>query len=143
MDFFESDFMSFFVSSSSFGVDRSIAIFVADGLTSFEDCPLFTWLFGWIDLFARFAMISFAFMLYEVPAPAWMASNRKSVSNFPSENSFAAWIIAFPDCLLSSPSDVFASAAASLTRPSAFLNIAGALSPEIWKLFNALAVKAP
>ncbi len=94
-------------------------------------------------MFARFAIISFAFMLYEVPAPAWMASMRKSVSNLPSEKSFAACAIDLPSFLSSSPSDVFVSAAASLMSPSDFLNIAGALSPEIWKLFKALAVKAP
>lgn len=100
IDFFVRDFANFFVSSSSFGMLKSAAIFVVEGMTSFEDWPLFVWLFGWTGLlvpilpfnmmFARFEMISFAFMLYGVPAPAWMTSRRKSVSNLPSENSFAA-----------------------------------------------------
>ena len=46
VDFVASDFSRRFVSSSKLGRERSVAIFVEEGMTSFEDWPKFTWLFG-------------------------------------------------------------------------------------------------
>jgi len=72
-----------------------------------------------------------------------MMSRRKSLSNLPSENSFAAWMIALPERLFNSFKDMFASAAAIFTNPSDFLKVVGIFRSEIWKLLSALAVNAP
>jgi len=52
-------------------------------------------------------------------------------------------MIAFPDLLSNSFSERLVSAAASFTNPRHFLNILGIFRSDIWKLFNALVVKAP
>lgn len=127
--------------------------FVTDGIRSFVDWPMFTWLFGWTGLFvpflafrrtfARLAMISFAFMLNDVPAPAWMTSSRKSVSNLPSENSSAALIMALLRRGGMCFKFVFVCAAANFTKPRDFRKTAGALMLEIWKLASALVVNPP
>ena len=61
------------------------ATWMAVGITSFEDWPIFTWSFGWTTpfspsgwpkiSFARFAITSFAFMFVEVPLPVWKMSS--------------------------------------------------------------------
>jgi len=76
-------------------------------------------------------MISFAFMLKGVPAPAWTTSSLKSVSNLPSLNSFAACSIAFPKRGSRVFSFMFAFAAASFTRPKDLRNMLGARMDDI------------
>ena len=55
-------------------------------MTSLDDCPRFTWSFGWIDRepisppaisIARLAMTSLAFMFVLVPEPVWKTSTRE------------------------------------------------------------------
>ena len=46
----------------------------ADGNTSFDDWPMFTWSLGWTPSPARFAITSLAFMFDEVPEPVWKTS---------------------------------------------------------------------
>jgi len=95
------------------------------------------------ETFARLAMISFAFILKGVPAPAWITSSLKSVSNFPSANSSAAFMIILPMRGSSCFREVFACAAADFTRPNDRRKIAGALMLEIWKFPSALVVNIP
>ena len=60
-------------SRSSF-TSPSAAMWTADGKTSFDDWPMFTWSLRWTPSPARFAMTSFAFMFDEVPEPVWKTS---------------------------------------------------------------------
>lgn len=90
--------------------------------------------------FARLAIISLAFMLYGVPAPAWSASRVKSLSNFPLINSWQAFSMAFAFLGLINFSWALVFMAASFVIPRAFLNISGAVSPLIWKFSFARAV---
>lgn len=93
--------------------------------------------------FARLAMISLAFMLYAVPAPAWKTSSANWPLNFPSMNSWQACWIARECSGSRSFKSVFALAAASFTVPSAIRNASGADIPLIWKFFFARAVNEP
>ena len=60
--------------SSRFVAASSAARWTADGKTSFDDWPRFTWSLGWTPSPARFAITSLAFMLDEVPEPVWKTS---------------------------------------------------------------------
>ena len=62
----------------------SAARCTADGKTSFDDWPMFTWSFGWASSPARFAITSFAFMFDEVPEPVWNTSTGNWSSYSPS-----------------------------------------------------------
>ena len=60
--------------SRSSTVRSSAARCTAEGKTSFDDWPMFTWSFWWTPSPARLAMTSFAFMFEEVPEPVWKTS---------------------------------------------------------------------
>ena len=60
--------------SSSFCASPTAARWTAEGKTSFDDWPMFTWSLGWAPSPARFAMTSLAFMFDEVPEPVWKTS---------------------------------------------------------------------
>ena len=95
----------------TFGEGRRDAIMpmatcIAVGKVSFEDCPIFTWSFGWTGFFdpitppsisiARFEMTSFAFMFDCVPDPVCQTTRGKLSSNRPSITSCAAAAMALP-----------------------------------------------
>lgn len=80
---------------------------------------------------ARLAITSFAFMLYEVPAPAWKMSRLNSSANLPFVNSRAAFSAAFACFAGISFSEELVLMAASLTTPSAVMKISGAFSLDI------------
>ena len=77
--------------------DSAAATWMAVGMTSLLDCPMFTWSFGCtgsrepMGLPAiceqRFAMTSFAFMFVLVPEPVWKMSTGKWASSTPAETS--------------------------------------------------------
>ena len=57
----------------------SAARWTAEGKTSFDDWPMFTWSLGWAPSPARLAITSFAFMFDEVPEPVWKHVDRELV----------------------------------------------------------------
>ena len=89
-------------------------MWIAVGITSFEDCPMFTWSFGWTPpfapgaswrtWFARFAITSFAFMFVDVPLPVWKMSRGNWGSWVPAITSSDAWTIAWASRGSSRPS---------------------------------------
>ncbi len=64
---------------------------------------------------ALFARTSFTFMLIDVPAPPWIGSSMKLLSNFPAKASSAASAIACPIRLGIWPNLLWARAVAFLT----------------------------
>ena len=69
---------------------------MAVGYTSLVDWPRLTWSLGWTRVYdprgsprisaARLAITSFAFMLWDVPAPAWYTSTTNWSRSRPREN---------------------------------------------------------
>ena len=96
----------------------SAARWTADGKTSFDDWPMFTWSFGWTSSPARVAITSFAFMFELVPEPVW----KTSIGNWSSSSPAAIRSPASAmRCAMSAsrrPRSAFARAAAALIRPS-------------------------
>ena len=92
---------------------------------------------------ARLAMTSLAFMLSEVPAPAWKTSTTNCSRQRPSTTSCAAWMMACPRRGSSSPRARLASAAARLTRAMARIISGCASRPLMGKFSTARAVCAP
>ena len=126
-----------------FTATSSAARCTADGKTSFDDWPMFTWSFGCAPSPARFAMTSLAFMFDDVPEPVWKTSIGNCPSWLPAATSAAAAAIALASFGSSRPSSPFTTAAAPLMRPSQWTTSAGTGSPEILKLSTALAVSPP
>ena len=128
-------------------VARQPDTWIAVGITSFDDCPMFTWSFGCTlrpdARVARFAMTSFAFMLLLVPEPVWNTSIGKCTSCSPAATAVAAAAIAFASPFFMWPSVAFAEAHAPLIRPSARMNSRGIGMPEIGKFCTARCVVAP
>ena len=69
----------------------------ADGKTSLDDWPMFTWSLGWTVAPASVAMTSLAFMFDEVPEPVWKTSIGNWSSCSPAATSVAAAAIALGD----------------------------------------------
>src|SRR5215210_5846412 len=135
-------------SSSSAGSSRSrasatAARCTADGNTSFEDWPMFTWSFGCTSSPARLAITSLAFMFDEVPEPVWNTSIGNWSSCSPLATSSPAAATRSAISASSSPSSPFTRAAAALMRPSQRTTGAGTRSPETGKLSTALRVSEP
>ena len=119
------------------------ATLIAVGKTSLEDWPRFTSSLGWtrrpsprgpprISL-ARLASTSFAFMLVWVPLPVCQTMSGNSRSCWPASTSSAAATMAWPFFGSSFFRSMFTSAAAFLTRASAWMSARGMRSPEILK----------
>ena len=121
-------------------------------MTSFDDCPRFTWSLGWTAFEprpspsnspARFAITSLAFMLVEVPEPVWKISTTKCSSSFPSATSSAAATMAPAIFASSSPKSWLVSAALRLISPSARMNEREKRRSEMGKFSTARIVEAP
>ena len=92
--------------SSTSRVCIPMATCIAVGKVSFDDCPMFTWSFGWTGFFepitppsisiARFEITSFAFMFDWVPDPVCQTTSGKLSSNLPAITSAAAATMALP-----------------------------------------------
>ena len=115
---------------------------------------MFTWSFGLTVAYsprlpalrsslARFAMTSFAFMLCDVPAPAWNTSTTNESRCWPARISSHAATIASRISFGRRPDSALANAAAFFTRTVARMNAGNAVNPEIGKFSTALAVCAP
>src|SRR2546421_424478 len=78
----------------------SAARCTADGNTSFDDCPMFTWSLGWTPSPASAASTSLAFMFEEVPEPVW----NTSIGNCSSYSPSATWSAAAAIRSATSPS---------------------------------------
>src|SRR3954452_21412157 len=119
------------------------ARWTAEGKTSFDDWPMFTWSLAWASSPARLAITSFAFMFDEVPEPVW----KTSIGNWSSCSPFATSSPAFATrsarSASSSPSSAFARAAAAFSLPSQWITGAGIGWPEVWKFSTALDVSPP
>ena len=130
----------------------SAARWMAVGITSLDDWPMFTWSLGWTRRsprpppriwVARLAMTSLALVLVEVPEPVWKMSSTKCSSNFPSATSCAASTMALAIFSSSRPRARFVLAAASFTRPKACMNPRGNRRSLIGKFSTARMVDAP
>ena len=114
---------------SRFWNPSSAATWMAVGITSLDDCPMFTASFGWMgDLpprtpvsisLATPAITSLVFMFVEVPLPVWKTSTTNCASSRPSATACAAWTIGSPCEGSSSPRSMLTCAAAFLMRPIA------------------------
>ena len=113
------------------------------GKTSLDDCPMFTWSFGWTPSPASAAITSFAFVFAEVPEPVWNTSIGNWSSCRPSAISSPAAAMRSAISSSSSPSSALVRAAAALMRPSQWMTDAGTCSPEIWKFSTAFDVSLP
>ena len=124
-------------------VASSAARWTADGNTSLDDCPMFTWSLGWTSSPARLASTSLAFMFDDVPDPVWNTSIGNWSSNSPSATRSPAAAIRCASSGSSSSSSALTRAAAPLIRPSQWITPAGTVSPEIGKFPIALVVSPP
>ena len=115
----------------------------ADGNTSFEDWPMFTWSLGWASSPARLAITSLAFMFEEVPEPVWKTSIGNWSSCSPSATSSPARAMRSATSASRSPSSAFTRAAAALMRPSQRTTGVGTRSPDTGKFSTALLVSDP
>ena len=130
-----------------------VAIDIAPGKTSFEDCDMLTWSLGWIGFLepssppsssmARFEMTSLAFMLDWVPEPVCQTTSGKWSSRSPSITSWAAERMASATSPSSLPSASFTVAEACLTMPSARMIERGIRSSPILKFSSERCVCAP
>ena len=91
----------------------------AEGKTSFDDWPMFTWSFGWTSSPASAAITSFAFM-FELRARAGLEDvDRELVVELAGGDAVAGRRRCARPCRASSsPSSAFTRAAAALMRPS-------------------------
>src|SRR4051794_40894577 len=115
----------------------------AEGNTSLEDWPMFTWSLGWAPSPARLAITSLAFVFEEVPEPVWKTSMGNWSSCSPPATSSPAAAIRSAMSSSSSPSSPFTRAASALIRPSQRTTGTGTRSPETGKLSIALPVSGP
>src|SRR5215218_5472736 len=106
-------------------VSATAARWTAEGKTSFDDWPMFTWSFACAPSPARFARTSLAFMFEDVPDPVWNAAIRSATA------------------ASSRPSSPLTRAAAALIWPSILTTAVGTHSPETGKLSTALLVSGP
>jgi hypothetical protein len=129
--------------SSLSWVSATAARWTAEGKTSFEDCPMFTWSLGWTPSPASVAITSFAFMFEDVPEPVWKTSIGNWSSCWPSPTSSPARAMRSAMSLSSKPSSALTRAAAALIRPSQCSTGAGTRSPETGKFSTAFTVSGP
>ena len=144
LDFASSEVASWSSAGSrSFVSSPSVARCTADGKTSFDDCPRFTWSFGWTPSPASEAITSFAFMFVEVPEPVWKTSIGNWSSNSPAAIRSPAAAMRSASSPSSSPRSAFTRAAAALIRPSQRTTGTGIVSPETGKFSTAFTVSPP
>ena len=128
-------------------VSSTAATWMQDGITSFDDCAMFTSSFACTGrpsaCAASRAITSLAFMLLDVPEPVWKTSTGKAGSNSPAATRSAAARIALARALGMAPRFALASAQAALTRPSARRKARGMRQPETGKLSTARWVWMP
>ncbi len=124
-------------------VSATAARCTAEGKTSLDDWPMFTWSLAWASSPASSAITSLAFMFDEVPEPVWKTSIGNWSSCLPSAISWPAWAIRSAMSESSSPSSPFTAAAVPLIRPSQRITGMGTRSPDTGKLSTALAVSPP
>ena len=142
--FASSDAVSFSSAGSSFSrVSETAARWTADGNTSLEDWPMFTWSLGCAPSPARLASTSFAFMFEEVPEPVWKTSIGNWSSCSPAATSSPAAAILSASSASSSPSSALVRAEAALIAPSMRITATGTGWPDTWKFSTALLVSEP
>jgi hypothetical protein len=127
----------------SWSTSPSAARCTAEGNTSLDDWPMFTWSFGWTASPARLPMTSFAFMLDEVPEPVWKTSMGNWSSCSPAATASPPAAMRSATSWSRSPSAALARAAAALIRPSARITGVGTGFPETGKFATALSVSPP
>ena len=127
--------------SSVFVASSSAARWTAEGKTSLDDCPMFTWSFGCAPEASRAPR--WRSCSTTCPSPSgrrrWGTARRAS----PAAIASAARAIFSASEASSSPSSAFARAAAPLTRPSQRTTGSGTRSPETGKFATALVVSPP
>ena len=138
--FSASNFLKVFIKSSIAGkslssIATTAEICIAVGKVSFEDWLIFISSFGWQSFspaiwLARFAITSFAFILDCVPEPVCQTTSGKWSLRLPDITSSHAAEIAFTFCavIFSGFSSAFASAAAFLSMPKAWVISRGMVS---------------
>jgi hypothetical protein len=127
-------------------IARVVAMWIADGKTSFDDWDAFTWSFGCTGFpnasVARVAMTSLVFMLLDVPEPVWKTSIGKCWSQSPLATDSAASEIAPATSASRTPRSAFTVAAAPLIAASAPISSRSMGVPEIGKFSTARCVWA-
>ena len=116
----------------------SAARWTADGKTSFDDWPMFTWSFACAPSPASVAMTSLAFMFDDVPEPVWKTSIGNWSSCSPAAIASPAAAMRCATSASSRPSSALTRAAAPLMRPSWRTTATGTRSPDTGKLATAL-----
>ncbi len=129
--------------SSCSRTSETAARCTAEGNTSFEDCPMFTWSLGCTPSPARLAITSLAFVFVEVPEPVWKTSIGNWSSCSPAATSSPARATRSATSGSRRPSSPFTRAASALRRPSQRTTGTGTRSPDTGKFSTALLVSAP
>ena len=124
-------------------VSETAARCTADGNTSLEDWPMFTWSLGWASPPASAASTSLAFVLDEVPEPVWKTSIGNWSSWSPAATSSPATAIRSARSASSRPSSALVRAAAALIAPSIRITATGTRCPDTGKFSTALLVSEP
>ena len=104
--------------SRSLVASSSAARWTAEGKTSLEDWPMFTWSLGWAPSPARLAMTSLAFMFDEVPGAGLEGVDRELVVELAGGDAVGGVGDAARESGSSSPSSALTRAAAPLMRAS-------------------------
>ena len=130
------------IDGASSPVQRATAaILIAEGPTSFDDCPMLTWSLAWTffprSSAALSAMSSLRFMLSPVPEPVWKTSTVTFESCLPSITSLEASAIAEATLGSSNPREEFASAASRFIRATDQIIFRGKLVPVSMNTFFA------
>jgi len=127
-------------------IARVVAMWMADGKTSLDDCEALTWSFGCTGepsaSVARVAMTSFVFMLLDVPEPVWKTSMGKCSSHSPRATADAASETASATFPSSTPRSALTAAAAPLIAASAPMSSRSIGVPEMGKFSTARCVWA-
>src|SRR3954447_25161413 len=127
-------------------IARVVAMWIADGKTSLEDCEAFTWSFGCTGLpspsVASVAMTSLVFMLLDVPEPVWKTSMGKWSSQSPRATAAAASAMAAAASASRTPRSALTVAAAPLIAASAPMSSRSMGVPERGKFSTARGVWA-
>src|SRR5215211_1964815 len=119
------------------------ARWTADGKTSFDDWPMFTWSLAWTSSPARLAITSLVFMFDDVPEPVWNTSIGNWSSCSPAATSSPARAMRSAMSASSRPSSALTRAAAAFIRPSQWTTGAGTRSPDTGKFSTAFIVSLP
>ena len=128
----------------------AVAMLIAPGNVSLEDCDMLTWSLGWMGFLEpisppvisipRLEMTSFTFMLVWVPEPVCQTTSGKWSSRVPSMTSCAAALIVLDRLASSLPSASFTSAEAYFTMPNPRMSGRGMRSVPILKFSSERCV---